>query len=169
MFIPSGKIDAGRTKYMSATFSVQSFPLNVRVGVGPTSAADAIDVTSGLGLGPTLEIELKMKMAGRVKVLQFFTHHVETRIGCRVAIAVHDGMPPMPSRWRGACESGVDFNSSNCNHKLIGARSFSKAIKPLNQTISLPEDYDSPRKYTSSTAAGSQVKNVDYLYLTVHQ
>ncbi|KAF5197893.1 Subtilisin-like protease SBT1.3 [Thalictrum thalictroides] len=78
------------------------------------------------------------------------------------------GMPPVPSRWRGACESGVDFNSSNCNRKLIGARSFSKAIKQLNLTISLPDDYDSPRDYfghgthTSSTAAGSRVKNVDY-------
>ncbi|KAF5197891.1 Subtilisin-like protease SBT1.7 [Thalictrum thalictroides] len=78
------------------------------------------------------------------------------------------GMPPVPSRWRGACESGTKFNSSNCNRKLIGARSFSKAVKQLNLTISLPRDYDSPRDYfghgthTSSTAAGSRVENVDY-------
>ncbi|KAF5197894.1 Subtilisin-like protease SBT1.7 [Thalictrum thalictroides] len=78
------------------------------------------------------------------------------------------GIPPVPSRWHGACESGTKFNSSNCNRKLIGARSLSKAIKQLNLTISLPDDYDSPRDYyghgihTSSTAAGSRVENVDY-------
>ncbi|TKY71039.1 hypothetical protein E2542_SST07334 [Spatholobus suberectus] len=32
MFVPAGKIDAGRTQYMAATFTVQSFPL----GTGPT-------------------------------------------------------------------------------------------------------------------------------------
>ncbi|KAF5186260.1 Subtilisin-like protease [Thalictrum thalictroides] len=78
------------------------------------------------------------------------------------------GMPPVPSRWRGNCERGTEFNSSNCNRKLIGARSFSKAIKQLNLTISMPGDYDSPRDFfghgthTSSTAAGSRVENVDY-------
>ncbi|PIA56500.1 hypothetical protein AQUCO_00700680v1 [Aquilegia coerulea] len=78
------------------------------------------------------------------------------------------GMPPVPSRWRGTCESGTKFNSSNCNRKLIGARSFSKAIKQLNLTISQPDDYDSPRDFighgthTSSTAAGSRVENVEY-------
>ncbi|KAL1831600.1 hypothetical protein ACET3Z_001251 [Daucus carota] len=76
------------------------------------------------------------------------------------------GMPPVPSRWRGACETGVEFNSSNCNKKLIGARSFSKGMKiEMNITI---DDYDSPRDYhghgthTSSTAAGNRVQSADY-------
>ncbi|KAF9599985.1 hypothetical protein IFM89_002020 [Coptis chinensis] len=78
------------------------------------------------------------------------------------------GMPPVPLRWRGACESGTEFNSSNCNRKLIGARSFSKALKQLNRTISAPEDYDSARDFfghgthTSSTAVGSKVEDADY-------
>ncbi|KAE8649211.1 hypothetical protein Csa_014987 [Cucumis sativus] len=87
MFIPAGKIDAGQTQYMAATFSVQSFPLAApvaSVGAGPTFS----EGMNGYRVGPILEIESKMDMAGRVRVLHFFTHHVEATSSCRVAIAV---------------------------------------------------------------------------------
>ncbi|KAG6600511.1 hypothetical protein SDJN03_05744, partial [Cucurbita argyrosperma subsp. sororia] len=90
MFIPAGKIDSGQTQYMAATFSVQSFPLAAPVtaiGAGPTYS----EGMNGYRIGPTLEIESKMDMAGRVRVLHFFTHHVEATLSCRVAIAVSDG------------------------------------------------------------------------------
>ncbi|CAN0924617.1 Subtilisin-like protease SBT3 [Linum grandiflorum] len=64
-------------------------------------------------------------------------------------------MPPVPERWRGACENGVEFNDSNCNRKLIGARKFSKGIEQQG-------DYNGHGTHTSSTAAGSRVSNVDY-------
>ncbi|KAM7482497.1 hypothetical protein LguiB_007080 [Lonicera macranthoides] len=79
-----------------------------------------------------------------------------------------DGMPPVPSRWRGTCETGTAFNSSNCNRKLIGARSFSKGMKQERLNVSNIDDYDSPRDFeghgthTSSTAAGSVVPYADY-------
>lgn len=84
MFIPAGKIDGGRTQYMSATFSVESFPFTAVSS--PTAAA-----ASGLRLEPSLEIESMMRMEGRVRVLHFFTHHVEARVRCRVAVDVSDG------------------------------------------------------------------------------
>ncbi|XXG74113.1 hypothetical protein AAC387_Pa07g2914 [Persea americana] len=78
------------------------------------------------------------------------------------------GMSPVPDRWKGACEAGTEFNSSNCNRKLIGARSFSKGLKACGLNISQTYDYDSPRDFfghgthTSSTAAGSRVQNAAY-------
>ncbi|KAJ4951127.1 hypothetical protein NE237_027959 [Protea cynaroides] len=95
MFIPTGKIDAGRTQYLSATFSVESFPLTTAAPITTTSVENEeptiTDGFHGFRMGPTLEIESTMRMAGRVRVLRFFTHHVEARAGCRVAIAVSDG------------------------------------------------------------------------------
>ncbi|KAF8379711.1 hypothetical protein HHK36_029156 [Tetracentron sinense] len=87
MFIPAGNIDAGRTQYVSAKLSVDPFPFNTRSNWGPTLTGGV----NGFPVGPTLQIESRMRMAGRVRVLYFFTHHVVARAGCSVAIAVSDG------------------------------------------------------------------------------
>ncbi|KAF9615038.1 hypothetical protein IFM89_021609 [Coptis chinensis] len=81
-------------------------------------------------------------------------------------------MEPVPSRWKGECESGPDFSSSLCNKKLIGARSFSKGFKmasggsttkkPLEENES-PRDQDGHGTHTASTAAGSHVANASLL------
>ncbi|KAF8412112.1 hypothetical protein HHK36_000067 [Tetracentron sinense] len=88
MFVPAGKIDSGRTQYMAATFSVESFPLAAPSTARPTTFSDGV---SGFRVGPTLEIESRMKMAGKVRIMHFFTHHVEAKAWCSVAIAVSDG------------------------------------------------------------------------------
>ncbi|MED6206210.1 hypothetical protein PIB30_024657 [Stylosanthes scabra] len=91
MFIPAGTIDAQTTKYMAATFHVQSFPLSPPsqpLSVGPTA------VSSGgvIGrVGPTMEMESRISMAGRVKVLHLFSHHVEAKARCIIAVSVTDG------------------------------------------------------------------------------
>lgn len=117
MFIPAGKIDSGRTQYMAATFAVQSFPISNQLQNGPgfgvsgmvtdpgtgmgmgAGAGAGMGFGPGLGMGfgpqprigPTMEIESRIQMAGRVRVLHFFTHHVEAKTGCKVVIAVSDG------------------------------------------------------------------------------
>ncbi|XP_040988674.1 uncharacterized protein LOC121236204 [Juglans microcarpa x Juglans regia] len=98
LFIPAGKIDAGQTQYMAATFAVQSFPLTTApqstVGVMGTSFLPGGGVAGGGGgfrIGPTMEIQSRLEMAGRVRVLHFFTHHVDARAGCKVVVAVSDG------------------------------------------------------------------------------
>ncbi|XP_043704117.1 subtilisin-like protease SBT1.8 [Telopea speciosissima] len=81
------------------------------------------------------------------------------------------GMPQIPSRWRGQCESGVDFRPSLCNRKLIGARSFSKGYRMASggRFMKEPKENESPRDqdghgtHTASTAAGSHVANASLL------
>ncbi|CAN4127234.1 unnamed protein product [Withania somnifera] len=79
LFVPAGKINSGRTQYMAATFMVKSFPLVVNGSVG------------GFRVGSIMEVESRLEMEGRVRMLHFFTHHVETKAECRVAISVSDG------------------------------------------------------------------------------
>lgn len=101
MFIPAGKIEAGRTKYMAATFAVQSFPISNAAAVASTVVGPVVTGGSvggggwpninGYRVGPTMEIESRMTMAGRVRLLHVFTHHVEAKSECRVVISVNDG------------------------------------------------------------------------------
>lgn len=76
-------------------------------------------------------------------------------------------MGSVPSRWKGICQHGEHFNSTNCNKKLIGARWFIKGIgdktkKPINTTgtgeFLSPRDGIGHGTHTASTAAGRFVK-----------
>ncbi|KAI8546104.1 hypothetical protein RHMOL_Rhmol07G0090200 [Rhododendron molle] len=83
-----------------------------------------------------------------------------------------EDLGPIPSRWKGQCDSGQAFNATtDCNKKIIGARWFIDGFlasnkQPLNTSEN--QDYLSPRDssghgtHTSSTAAGSFVGNVSY-------
>lgn len=96
-FVPAGEIESGRTKRMLATFSVQSFPLAVASN-SQISAAQFQNSGSGYGTGlsegrsgSTVEIESKLEMAGRVRVLGLFSHRIAANCNCRIAISTNDG------------------------------------------------------------------------------
>lgn len=86
-----------------------------------------------------------------------------------------EGFGPIPSYWKGVCESGQRFNAtSHCNRKVIGARWFVNGFlaeygQPLNtsgdQEYLSPRDANGHGTHTSSTAAGSQVSNISYMGL----
>lgn len=83
-----------------------------------------------------------------------------------------EGLEPIPSRWKGVCQSGDQFNAStHCNRKIIGARWFIKGFlaeygQPLNasgdQEFFSPRDANGHGTHTASTAGGSFVHNVSY-------
>lgn len=84
---------------------------------------------------------------------------------------VDEGIDNTPSHWRGICQRGDQFNSTNYNKKLIGARWFMKGfkdqIRPTNITTKTKE-FLSPRDglghgtHTASIAAGYFVEKANY-------
>lgn len=85
------------------------------------------------------------------------------------------GLGPIPSRWKGHCQSGDKFDPATaCNRKLIGSKYYLKgfeaaagrpAIKDpdfLRFDIASPRDRDGHDTHTSSTAGGSFTPNASY-------
>ncbi|XP_047326727.1 uncharacterized protein LOC124930428 [Impatiens glandulifera] len=66
LFVPAGRIEAGRSQLFTATFSVR--------------------------IGPGMEIDSRLEMSGRgrVRLLHFFSHHVEAKSDGRIGISVSD-------------------------------------------------------------------------------
>lgn len=78
-----------------------------------------------------------------------------------------NGMTKVPSKWKGTCDEGQDFNSSLCNLKLIGAKYFYKgivaAMPNVNISMKSARDTQGHGSHTSSTAAGNYVDRVSFL------
>ncbi|XP_078163437.1 subtilisin-like protease SBT5.3 [Carex rostrata] len=80
-----------------------------------------------------------------------------------------EGMGPVPTQWKGACENHKD-TSFHCNRKLIGGRFFNKgylaflasvnATRP-SEVIDSPRDTDGHGTHTLSTAAGRFVPSAN--------
>eukprot|EP00252_Welwitschia_mirabilis_P000696 TRINITY_DN10667_c0_g1_i1.p1 TRINITY_DN10667_c0_g1~~TRINITY_DN10667_c0_g1_i1.p1 ORF type:complete len:789 (-),score=55.03 TRINITY_DN10667_c0_g1_i1:217-2583(-) len=99
------------------------------------------------------------------------------------------GMSPVPSKWKGKCVNSSDFNATNCNKKLIGARYYSDGLpfstehdsgyliyggpaenlqnismKRLlrQQLLQSPRDTEGHGTHTASTAGGREVQDASY-------
>ncbi|KAF5201811.1 Subtilisin-like protease [Thalictrum thalictroides] len=79
------------------------------------------------------------------------------------------GMGPIPSRWKGVCMEGHDFQASKCNRKLIGARYYNASDNDDDSESKKPNDEDQTARdivghgtHTASTAAGISVPGASY-------
>ncbi|XP_030474707.1 subtilisin-like protease SBT1.9 [Syzygium oleosum] len=92
---------------------------------------------------------------------------VDTGIWPESASFRDDGIPAIPSRWKGSCVSGGDFNSSLCNKKIIGSRFYHRGLlannpKAIKVSMYSARDTVGHGTHTSSTAAGNWVRDASY-------
>ncbi|XP_027354813.1 CO(2)-response secreted protease-like [Abrus precatorius] len=85
---------------------------------------------------------------------------LDTGIWPEAASFADEGMGPVPSRWKGTCMKSHDFNSSNCNRKLIGARYYPDPDK--DEEYDTPRDIEGHGTHVASTAAGVAVSGASY-------
>lgn len=71
-------------------------------------------------------------------------------------------MDPIPSSWKGTCVEARDFNSSNCNRKIIGARSYNGPDDDDDGLVNTPRDMNGHGTHVASTAAGIMVPGASY-------
>ncbi|XP_038706055.1 subtilisin-like protease SBT3.9 isoform X1 [Tripterygium wilfordii] len=84
-----------------------------------------------------------------------------------------EGIGEIPRRWKGKCEKGEQFNTSNCNRKIIGARWYVKGYEAEFGKLDTSDgfEYLSPRDaaghgtHTASTAAGALIGNASFMGL----
>ncbi|KAJ8499453.1 hypothetical protein OPV22_010005 [Ensete ventricosum] len=84
------------------------------------------------------------------------------------------GMPPVPSRWKGRCQTGESFAQSSCNKKVIGARYYLNGYEAeegshgdslkADKTVKFksPRDSSGHGSHTASIAAGRYVSDMNY-------
>lgn len=82
---------------------------------------------------------------------------------------IDTGLKPVPSHWKGACETGRGFRKHHCNKKIVGARIFYHGYEAATGRIDEQADYKSPRDqdghgtHTAATVAGSPVHGANLL------
>ncbi|KAG0451628.1 hypothetical protein HPP92_026146 [Vanilla planifolia] len=75
-----------------------------------------------------------------------------------------EGYGPVPSKWKGTCQTGQAFGPSNCTRKIIGARWY---VNGVDKTDLVGEylsarDFNGHGTHTASTAAGNLVNGVSF-------
>ncbi|XP_028773234.1 subtilisin-like protease SBT1.3 [Neltuma alba] len=79
------------------------------------------------------------------------------------------GMRPVPSHWKGSCETGRGFTKRHCNRKIVGARAFYHGYEAAMGKINEQSEFKSPRDqdghgtHTAATVAGSPVHGANLL------
>ncbi|OAY74606.1 Subtilisin-like protease SBT3.3, partial [Ananas comosus] len=75
-----------------------------------------------------------------------------------------EGFGAVPAKWKGVCQEGQDFSTSNCSRKIIGARWYAGDVDPndLQGEFLSPRDANGHGTHTSSTATGALVPDASF-------
>ncbi|CAI9755188.1 unnamed protein product [Fraxinus pennsylvanica] len=138
-----------------------------KIGLHTTRSWDFINLLEGIGdLTPPKGEELLRKASYGKNVI---VGVLDTGVWPESESFNDNGMEPIPRSWKGKCKSGVGFNTSNCNRKLIGARYYLKSYEanfgPLDHRLDFrsPRDKNGHGTHTSSTIGGRRVPNASSL------
>ncbi|PHT59921.1 hypothetical protein CQW23_02284 [Capsicum baccatum] len=76
-------------------------------------------------------------------------------------------MPPVPTGWKGQCQSEEAFNTSTCNRKIIGARYdisgyATKEDDGKKVLFKSPRDSTGHGNHTTSTVVEHYISNMNY-------
>ncbi|KAL6493960.1 hypothetical protein OROGR_031869 [Orobanche gracilis] len=92
VFIPAGRIGGGERQRMSAKFELRKYPIQQPEKAAIDGANDwGASIGGASAASETMEIETRMKLVGRVRVLKVFMHRLESRVKCGVAVEVTRG------------------------------------------------------------------------------
>ncbi|KAM0942409.1 putative tripeptidyl-peptidase II [Dioscorea sansibarensis] len=129
-----------------------------------TRSWDFLQLQNSLGIGLTRRVNEADEGSSSIGGEDTIIGLLDTGIWPESPSFSDKGMSPLKKRWKGTCVNADDFNSSNCNMKLIGARAYDtddSSPFPLISTNS-PRDDDGHGTHTASTAAGAAVSDASY-------
>ncbi|KAI5402788.1 CO(2)-response secreted protease [Lathyrus oleraceus] len=106
-------------------------------------------------------IEVDNKLSNSSSSSDIIIGMLDTGIWPEAASFSDERIGPIPSRWKGICMTSTDFNSSNCNRKIIGARYYPNIDEDAGAANTV-RDTRGHGTHTASTAAGSTVSGASY-------
>ncbi|XP_051128568.1 subtilisin-like protease SBT5.6 [Andrographis paniculata] len=110
------------------------------------------------------EVEELMRRANS-NIMDIVVGVVDTGICPESPSFTDAGMGPIPQTWKGICQVGVEFQTTDCNKKLIGARYFVAAYEATYGQVNPAVEYRSPRDmdghgtHVASVATGRVIGN----------
>lgn len=74
------------------------------------------------------------------------------------------GYGPIPSKWKGICQTRQSFAANNCSRKITGARWYAGGVDAagLNGEYLSARGLNGHGTHAASTAAGNMVNNVSF-------
>jgi len=135
------------------------------ISVTPNQHHDLMTTRSWDFLGMNLDHQPPSKLLQRSKYGEdVIIGIVDTGIWPESRSFSDDGYGPIPARWKGVCQLGQAWGSTNCSRKIIGARYYPEGLDKADQANNYisARDINGHGTHTASTAAGAIVEGISF-------